>query len=421
MDDIILKETIATGRRVEFNYEVRGALNKYFTTKNMYVEYDRSVEEVPRAVLNISFVASILPLMWLTDTTMWVNEIDRTFYDCIYRLKRAYQELYPNYQLKGRFVAANPVNCEYKIKRECLLLFSGGIDAHVSYLRNKRYNPVLCNIQGWNEDLDRRKIDAANADYKDIRAFAKRENVDFEFVKSNFATLVNNLEFRKNIEPKLGDSWWHGFQHSMSFISIAMPLAYIYEAKNIYIASSFAIGKPGQCASYATTDIEFKFATNGGCIHDAFDMSRQEKVQYLVDYQKKNGKPYPVRVCSFNDTNCCECEKCFRTILEIVAEGGDIHNFGFEINEPLKEHWENVFARKLYGFGVEGEKKKHWPDSIKRMQENYENIEDKEFVDWFLNYDFIGERKKALRKYYKNNFFKIIKRKIAEARAVNKK
>lgn len=228
MDDIILKETIVTGRRVEFNYEVREALNKYFTTKNMYVEYDSSVEEVPRAVLNISFVASILPLMWLTDTTMWVNEIDRTFYDCIYRLKRAYQELYPNYQLKGRFVAANPVNCEYKIKRECLLLFSGGIDPHVSYLRNKRYNPVLCNIQGWNEDLDRRKIYASNADYKDIRAFAKRENVDFEFVKSNFATLVNNLKFRKNIEPKLGDSWWHGFQHSMSFISIAMPLAYIY-------------------------------------------------------------------------------------------------------------------------------------------------------------------------------------------------
>ena len=55
------------------------------------------------------------------------------------------------------------------------------------------------------------------------------------------------------------------------------------------------------------------------------------------------------------------------------------------------------------------------------MQETYENIEDKEFVDWFLNYDFIGERKKALRKYYKNNFFKIIKRKIAESRAVNKK
>ena len=136
----------------------------------------------------------------------------------------------------------------------------------------------------------------------------------------------------------------------------------------------------------------------------------------MVDYQKKSGKPYPVWVCSFIDKNCCECEKCFRTILEIVAEGGDIHNFGFEIESSLKEHWENVFERKLYGFGVEGEKKKHWPDSIKRMKENYAKIEEKEFVDWFLNYDFIGERKKALRKYYRDNFGSILKRKIVEYR-----
>lgn len=414
MDDIILKETIVNGGKVEFNYEVRGTLKKYFTTNNMYVEYGISVEHVPKAVLNICFVASVLPLMWLTDTTMWVNEIDRTFYDCIYRLKNAYQELYPNYLLKGRFVAANPTNCEYEIKRECLLLFSGGIDAHVSYLRNKHYNPLLCNIQGWYDDPDTTKIKAANADYKDISIFSKHEKVDFEFVKSNFATLVNNIEFRKNIGSKLGDSWWHGFQHSMSFISIAMPLAYIYGVKNIYIASSFAIGKIGKCASYATTDIEFKFAKNGGCIHDAFDMSRQEKVQYLVEFQRKSGKSYPIRVCSFNDKNCCECEKCFRTILEIVAEGGDIHDFGFDIDKPLKEYWEHVFARKIYGFGVEGESKKHWPDSIKRMKENYENIEEREFIDWFLTYDFVGERKKALRKYYKKNFLKIIKRKLKE-------
>ena len=416
MDDIILEETRVKSGRVEFNYELRGKLSHYFTTKCMYVEYGQEIGNVPKSILNISFVASVLPLMWLTDTVLWVDEIDRTFYDCVIRLKNAYQELYPQYPLKGRFVAAKTVYNSYEIKRECLLLFSGGIDAHVSYLRNREYKPVLCNIQGWYDDPDKTKIAAANADYKDIKAFARKEDVKFEYVKSNFATLVNNYEFKKNIQTKLGDSWWHGFQHSMSFISIAMPLAYIYGAKNIYIASSFAIGNPGKCASYATTDIEFKFATDGGCIHDAFDMSRQKKVQYLVEYQKKSGKPYPVRVCSFNDKNCCECEKCFRTILEIVAEGGDIHNFGFEIESSLKEHWENVFERKLYGFGVEGEKKKHWPDSIKRMKENYAKIEEKEFVDWFLNYDFIGERKKAVRKYYRDNFGSILKRKIVEYR-----
>ena len=415
MDDIILNETIVEKNKVTFKFEVRGILKEYFTTNELFIEYDFSIEDIPISIINISFVSSILPLMWLTDTTMWIYDIDRTFYDSVPNLKRAYQDLYPNYNLKGNFISAKTTYNDYDINRESILLFSGGIDAHVSYLRIKDTNPILCNIQGWYKSVD--NVDkAADADYRDISKFADVENREFRYVKSNFAVIINNSVFQSNIGKTLGDSWWHGFQHSMSFISIAIPLAYKFNIKNIYIASSFSIGNPGKCASYATTDIEFKFATKGGCIHDAFEMSRQDKVHYLVNYQKKSGKPYNVRVCSFNDENCCACDKCFRTVIEIVAENGDVHNFGFSIDTSLKDYWSNIMETDIVKFGIEGEKLKHWPDSIKRMKENYDtyNDEQKEFVDWFLNYDFIGKRKKALIKYYFKNFFKILKRKIGK-------
>lgn len=412
MNDVILKRTEVHDGSVEFFFEARGELKKYFTTDRMFVEYGRSVESVPISILNISFVASVLPLIWLTDTVMWVDELDRTFYDCIFRLKNAYRELYSHCPLGGRLVSANLKENRFEVRRECLLLFSGGVDAHVSYLRNREKQPILCNIQGWQEDSDPAKQRAAEADRRDIDAFSQEHGLDFEYVKSNFATLVDNDVFRKTLQKQLRDGWWHGFQHSMGFISIAMPLAYLYGARNIYIASSFALGRPGKCASYATTDIEFKFATNGGCVHDAFEMSRQDKLHYLVEYRKASGLPYPVRVCSFRDKNCCACEKCFRTVLEIVAENGDVRDFGFPIEGSLKEHWKNFFAEHLALFGVEGEQRKHWPDIIARMKENYDQIEDKEFVDWFLSYDFVGERKKALRKYYRTNFLKIVKRKL---------
>lgn len=412
-NDILLKETLVIGKRVIFNFEPRGSLKSFFNKESLFIEYDRNIETVPISILNIAFVASLLPLIWLTDTIMWVNELDRTFYDCTYRLRTAYQDLYSHYPLKGRLVVANPRNNTYIAERESLLLFSGGIDAHVSYLKNQHLNPVLCNIQGWFKDnISENYLKAVKADYNDILMFALERDLDFEFVKSNFAILVKHSEYHKTIERKLGDSWWHGFQHSMAFISIAIPLAYLYKIKNIYIASSFSLGLPGKCASYATTDIEFKYADIGGCIHDSFDMSRQEKVKYLVNYQKKSNKPYPVRVCSFNDINCCSCEKCFRTILEIIAANGDIKNFGFQIEGSLKEYWEGTLDKILWNFDVKGESLKHWPDSIKAMKDQYSTINDKEFVDWFLQYDFIKARKIAKRKYYKDNFWAILKRKL---------
>lgn len=415
MRDIQLLKVEVHGCRVEYSFRTSEDLKAYFTEDKMWIEYAVPVETVPKSILAIPFVANVLPIVWMTDSVLWIEKLDYTFYHALLRLKTAYQELYPQVKLGGRVVSAKVLHNSMDIQRESLLLFSGGIDAHVSYLRIKDTKPVLVNIQGWYRNgQPETKDEAAEADRKDISNFAKEQQLDFEFVKSNFAVFINAAVFNHQFAKKLHDSLWHGFQHSMNFISIAIPIAYINGAKNIYIASSFNLGHIGKCASYPTTDIEFKFATQGGCVHDAFELSRQDKVRYLVEYQKKSGKPYPVRVCSFNDHNCCECDKCFRTVLEIVAENGEVSNFGFDIPGNLKDYYADVMNRKIVQFGIEGESQKHWPDTKRRMKENYDSLnpEPKEFVDWFLNYDFVGTRKKALRQYYKTNFFKILKRKL---------
>jgi hypothetical protein len=46
------------------------------------------------------------------------------------------------------------------------------------------------------------------------------------------------------------------------------------------------------------------------------------------------------------------------------------------------------------------------------MRENYDIIQDKEFVDWFLNFDFDKAHRQGLRRYYRQNFFSILKRKM---------
>ncbi|MBR1762692.1 MAG: hypothetical protein IJ731_04925 [Eubacterium sp.] len=413
MDGVILKQLTVNKNYVEFKFEARGNLKDYFTTDTMFLEYQEDMSDIPKSILAIPFVASILPLMWLTDTVLWVEEIDKTFYDSVYKIKAAYQNLYNHYPLKGNFIPAKIIDNTYDVERQSLLLFSGGMDAHTTYIRHIETNPILTNIQGWYQTVD--GVDkAADADFKDVSEFAKIENRDVEFVKSNFAVIVNSKWFDKRITKKLGDTWWHGFQHSMSFISIAIPLAYKFKVKNVYIASSVPIGEYVHCASYVTTDSEFRFASNGGCIHDGSELTRQDKAKVIVDHANSLKRPYPIRVCSFNEINCCKCDKCFRSVLGITAEGGDVREFGFDIKDSLKNHFEKEFEENMIKHRVEGEGNLHWPAIQKKMKENYSgfNDEQKEFVDWFLSYDFQGKRKKAILNYRFKNFFSIIIKRI---------
>lgn len=413
MDGILLKKITVSGSHVEFKFQVTGILKPYFTTDTLFIDYAEDVSMVPESILVAPFVASIIPLMWVTNTVMWVEEIDHTFYDSILRVHDAYQRLYSHYPLKGNIISARFVENQLTPKREALLLFSGGLDANCSYVRIHDQNPMLFNIQGWYKqpsDVDH----AADADIRDCGDFAKREGRDFKYAKSNFAVVVREDLWTKNIRPKFGDSWWHGFNHSMAFITIAMPLAYKHGIKNIYIASSVPMGEFCMCASHVTTDSEFRFAGIGKCVHDGSELVRQGKVQVVVDYQRKTGKPYPMRVCSFNDHNCCECEKCFRTVLGLVGEAANLADFGFYFDKPLKDHWADVMYRRSGLMSFRSEKVLHWPYIIPRMKANYDRMtqEQKEFVDWFLTFDFDKAQKESRMRYYRQNFWSILKRKL---------
>lgn len=413
MDGILLKEIEVRGSRVDYHFQVTGILKPYFSTDTMYIEYQEDMTMVPKSIMVAPFVASLIPLMWVTNTVMWVEEIDKTFYYAILRLHDAYQRLYPHYPLKGNLVPARFVDNRLDAKRESLLLFSGGLDANCTYVRIRNTKPLLFNIQGWYkrlEDADK----AAEADIRDVASFAQKEGLDSTFAKSNFAVVVNESLWTKTIRPKFGDSWWHGFNHSMAFISIAIPLAYLKGIKTIYIASSVPMGEYCMCASHVTTDSEFRYAGIGHCVHDGSELSRQDKVRTVVEYQKTSGKPYLMRVCSFNDHNCCECEKCFRTVLGLVAEAVDVRDFGFYMEKPLKEHWEDVMYRRAGLMSFKSEKVLHWPYIIDRMRGNYEKMskEQQEFVDWFLNFDFNKAKKEGVMRHYRQNFFCILKRKL---------
>ena len=334
MKHIILRHLEVHGGLVLYKFEVSDSLTKLFNAKILWIDFGEDVSEVSPSILTIPFVSIMLPIVWLAGARLWVKDLDRTFYRSLSRLKLAYQDLYTLSPLKGMVIPCNLLINELGEHNDrSFLLFSGGVDAHASFLRNNKHISDLINIQGWYNDRGD-TIKAAERDKLDIDLFAREHSKRFHFVRSNFARLINHKSF-DSYARVMKDSLWHGMQHSMAFISLSIPLACKWKAKVIYIASSFTIGDERVCASYPTTDTEFDFATSGHTIHDAFELNRQEKIKLLIDHQHETETPYPIRVCSFNDKNCGTCEKCFRTVAALVAEGADPNMFGFDIQGDL--------------------------------------------------------------------------------------
>lgn len=415
MEKIVLERISVNKGLVEFHYTVSRGLKKYFKTNCMFVEYEEDMGDIPLSILTIPFVNCMAGLMWLSHCMVFVDEIDETYYYSLKQIKNAFHELHHYVDLKGLFVPSRIVKNTIPISEKSILLFGGGVDCHSSFLRNRDKISHILNIYGWLESISEdNKVD--KSDKQQTEEYAKSMGVSAVHVRSNFASQFDLSAIDKDYNKfVLHTSYWYGFLHPMAFISIATPIAWKNNISNIMIASSFTKGRADiHCASFITTDSEYKFATNGNTLHDAFELNRQDKVALIVNYQKRSGRPYKLQACSFNDHNCCECEKCFRTIIELVAENADPRDFGFNIQGSLAKHWQKIIDRNIALWGVSKEAYFYYHYTTKKMRENYENIRDKEFVDWFLSCDFFEMKHKALRIYYRKNFLTILKRKLGK-------
>lgn len=404
---IVLQKIEIDGSLVKYNFTVNQEMKRFFNTETMFLRYDQDMSNVPISILSIPFVNCMAGLSWLTGSLLFVDEIDETYFYAFKQLKASYSELH-EVNLKGMFVPSIIKKNEIMSSDRYLLLFGGGVDCHSSYLRNRDRVSGVINIYGWagTEDV---VTDVDLADKKRTKVFAERFGIDAFHVSSNFASQFNMSEIDKAYKT----SYWYDYLHSMAFLAIASPIAWIKACSNLMIASSFTKDRIDlHCGSLITTDSAFKYAINGQTLHDGFELNRQQKVALIVDYQRKSKSPYHLQACSFNDHNCCRCEKCFRTITELIAENADPRDFGFNIPGSVYEHWRSIIDQDIALWGVSKESYYYYYFSRKRMLENYDNIKEKEFVDWFLNFDFEKAKREGLRRYYRQNFFSILKRKL---------
>lgn len=341
---------------------------------------------VPAGILNVPAAANLIAAAWVLNAELVVPELDEDFFRCLPEVKRAYQRMYPEIPLGGKVTVlrnsggdpedlhqsrnllyGDPVDLQQNrifSYREnlhnmaqrgsgAMLLFSGGVDSWYSLVRHESEHPALVTVIG--ADVPARDRSGtrvlARLQEETVHSLGCRGKV---LVRTNLREFINE-EALGNETGKYyrGDGWWHDFQHGIGLLGCCAPAAAAMHCGTVYIAASFtaADGKV-RCASDPSIDNCVRF---GGteAIHDGFESSRLEKLRTLKEFHEREHKLVPLHICweRSDGINCCRCEKCIRTWMELKHLGADPAEYGLDITPTRHEmrraicgSWLNAYA-----------------------------------------------------------------------------
>lgn len=406
MEKIILEKIQIKENELTYFYNVTEKISKYFMPIRKYsLKYEMNIENVPKSILAIPFICNILPVSWLFDAEIVVDELDENFYESIVPIKKSYQNMYPDLHFAGNLKCKKLIQNNYKPSK-IAMMFSGGVDATATLVKHISEKPILINLQGSDIKLKYKTV-LDNVRIK-IQNMAEQFSLPITFIETAFREVLNEKELDDFISI-VNDNYWHALQHGIAILSHAAPIAYLKKIKTLYIASSYTKGDNAKCASDPTIDNLLKFASTT-IYHDNFDLTRGDKIELINKYCEENNLSLKIRVC-FNERkeeNCCKCEKCYRTIFEIISRNGNPKNFGFDLPQNFLRKAKFHFKYKII----------FSPAVIvlwKKIQQQFQNNPDLNCdpkYSWFLKFDF-AESNNFIKKLYANTsvFVKKILRK----------
>lgn len=325
---IVVRATAIDGNKIRYRFVLSGPWKDVVREEFLEIRYGIDVSAVPEGVAVIPLLANILPIAWVYDAEVSIPVCDADFFNCLPNVKRGYERMYPMMRFGGSLEVGR-LEDNSGDRSGAICFFSGGMDAFDTLIRHVNEAPLLLTLRGADVSLeDDEGWDRVRGHIEEV---GKDFGIDWLTVESAFRDYLdyNILDSKVALS---GDDWWHGFQHGLGLIGHAAPITYLMGKETVYIASSFTAEDAGTtCASDPSIDNHVRFC-GVHVVHDGYECSRQDKARNIVRFSRDTGTPVRLRVCweSEGGSNCCTCEKCGRTILELMAEGADPRDFGFE-------------------------------------------------------------------------------------------
>lgn len=375
MGEIKISNINKNNNSIKINFET--TIPVYFRENYFEAIYNFETSKIPDSIAVIPLIVNILPIVWLTNSKLRLTELDEDFFYSINEFKQGYIDMYPMIDFGGEVVVEKLIKNNNSNSSKVALFFSGGVDAFSSLLGIKDKNPDLITI--WGSDVATTNVKAWEKVEKHIKKTSEDFQLNYHIIQSNFRTFIYESVLDQLVINS-GDGYWHGFQHGIGLIGLAAPLVFKKQIKEIYIASSYTEELYHTCASAPTIDNYIRFC---GCsvIHYQYELSRQDKIKKICTESDSLKNHVSLRVCweSCNGDNCCSCEKCYRTISGIWAEGKNPNDYGFAINSDFYKKIINDLTKKIVMSDIVTG---YWKEIQEAFISNSDIIKEKKFRKW---------------------------------------
>lgn len=342
MEKVILEEislsSTELGTRVDYKYKAPEILQRYIKGEPLFVEFPCDMKSVPLSILSIPFVGIMATVTMLLNVEIHVPALEKSFMDCIVKLSKVYEKMYPDSGLKIDVFADNVAKSKICSGggTSNALFFTGGVDATSALIGLLEKRPTLVNI--WGGDL-RLTDEASHRELEQyLDTITEYLNLDYCFIKTNAREMFCENELGFLCEELLGHQrnhgWWASIAHVLSMTSASIPWTWKEHISVVYIGSSF----DGQIKTLDANNDEMveclKWCSCEICMADSAT-PRNEKINRIVEFRKKSLVPIELKVCwnRKSGENCSACEKCYRTMMSIIANKADPNDFGFHMDE----------------------------------------------------------------------------------------
>jgi len=324
------------------------SFSQKFLKEDFFAEYDASINlaTLDESIVTIPFLLSVIPIVWLFNKTYSIDVMDKDLYHSLQKIREVFRIFYPRHSWSGELIPKKLVTNTMSPSNEpdqpvLALLFSNGLDSTSASISHIDIKQLL--ITAWGADVKTGATKQWNRVLEQCRKFSQIYGHDHTFIKSNFREFTETPYLYKKL-PR----WWVLVSHALAFSGLVAPLLMEHNIPALLVASTFTVKRPYPFGSHPAIDNNIAFA-GSSVYHADADKDRVQKIANITNVCGEKNIPFPkLRVCcvSLKGENCLKCEKCFRTLTQIIIAGQEPKECGFNISvdgtiQRIKKFFQN--------------------------------------------------------------------------------